>query len=120
MADILIRGVSDDDANILSQKAKAVNEDRIHWLATQLHKLAVVPETYAFRVMGQTGKGTIRRYSDHVNGTSATFRNFNQDEADAMERAENFIRRNAPGDREKAVSLLVSQFGEDNVFEVPA
>jgi hypothetical protein len=29
------------------------------------------------------------------------------------------IRRNQPGDKEKAYNVLVEQFGEDNVFEVP-
>ncbi len=119
--DILIRNVSDEDANALEIKAKAAGADnRGAWLAQQLHSMAGIPERYAYRVMGQVGKGTLRRYSDHVNGTSSTFSNFNQDEADAMQHAENFVRRNAPGDKEKAFELLTSQFGEDQVFEIPA
>jgi hypothetical protein len=82
--------------------------------------MAALPEFYGFRVLGQVGKGMVKRYSNHVNGTGATFSNFNQDEIDAMERAENFIRRNQPGDKEKAYSVLVEQFGDDNVFEVSA
>lgn len=118
--DILIRNISEEDATALDIKAKAAGADsRSEWLAQQLHNMAGIPERYAIRVVGQVGKGAIRRYSDHVNGTSATFSNFNQDEADAMEQASNFIRRNAPGDKEKAFEVLLSQFGEDNVFEIP-
>ncbi|SRR6266568_475881 len=120
MPDILIRDVSPEDAEALKQKAKAAGaEDRQAWLADQLHKMAALPEFYAFRVMGQVGKGKISRHSNHINGTGSTFSNFNQDEADAMQRAENFVRRNQPGDKEKAYDVLVEQFGEDNVFEVP-
>src|SRR6266568_3811014 len=114
--DILIRNISKEDADALEVKAKAAGaDDRGKWLAQQLHSMAGIPERYAYRVMGQVGKGTLRRYSDHVNGTSATYSNFNQDEVDAMEQAGNFIRRNAPGDKEKAFELLTSQFGEDQV-----
>jgi hypothetical protein len=121
MSDILLRGLSKEDADILDLKAKAEGKDRMNWLVDQLHKMAVTPSQYAYRVYGTSGgKGTIRRYSDHPNGTSPTFSNFNQDEADAMEHASNFIRRNAPGDRERAYSILVEQFGEDKVFEIPA
>jgi hypothetical protein len=118
--EILIRDISKEDADALEIKAKAAGADnRGAWLAEQLHNMAAIPERYAFRVHGQVGKGAIRRYSDHVNGTSSTFSNFNQDEADAMERASNFVRRNAPGDKERAYELLSSQFGEDEVFEMP-
>jgi hypothetical protein len=118
--DILVRDISKEDADALDAKAKAAGADnRGEWLAQQLHNLAGVPEVYGFRIIGQVGKGAIRRYSSHINGTSTTFANFNQDEADVMQHAENFIRRNQPGDKERALSLLVSQFGEDNVFEVP-
>lgn len=119
--EILIRNLSEEDGKALTEKAKAAGAaDRAAWLAEQLHNMAVVPERYAFRVYGQSGgKGAIRRHSDHPNGTSETFSNFNQAEANAMERAGNLIRRNGVGDREAAYNVLVEQFGEDNVFEVP-
>lgn len=122
MPDILIRNVPEEVADALDIKAKAAGaEHRQAWLAQQLERLAVTPERYAYRVYGQRGsKGAIRRYSDHVNGTSTTFSNFNQEEASTMERAENLIRRNGIGDKEQAYKLLVEQFGTDQVFEVPA
>lgn len=121
MPDILIRDVSEEVANALDIKAKAAGaEHRMAWLRSQLERLAVTPEQYAFRVYGQSGgKGNIRRYSNHPNGTGSTFSNFSQQEADTMHRAEEFIRRNTPGDRERAFKLLVEQFGTDNVFEMP-
>jgi hypothetical protein len=116
--DILVRDISKEDAEVLNQKARGAGaEDRSHWLTEQLRKLAVLPTRYSFQVYGQVGKGAIRRYSDDVNGTSDTFSNFNEDEAAAMERATNFVRRNAPGDKEQAYQILVTQFGADNVFE---
>ena len=118
--DILVRNIPDEDAEALGVKARAVGaEDRNKWIVQQLHNLAGVPEIYGFRIVGQVGKGAIRRYSSHINGTSTTYNNFNQDEADVMQHAENFIRRNQPGDKERAYSLLTGQFGENNVFEVP-
>lgn len=117
--DLLIRDMPVDALDALTTKARAVDMDRMDFVRKMLVKASALPETYAYRVIGQVGRGTIRRYSSHINGTGSTFANFNQDEADAMQRAENFIRRNAPGDREKAVALLMAQFGEDQVFEVP-
>lgn len=119
--DILIRDISKEDAEALDIKAKGAGaKDRSQWLTEQLHQMAVLPERYAYRVYGASGgKGTVRRFSDHPNGTSPTFSNFNQQEADAMEHASNFIRRNAPGDKERAFNILVETFGPDNVFEVP-
>ncbi len=121
MPDILIRDVPEDVAQALTEKAlRDGTMDRQAWLRKKLTELARVPERYAFRVYGQSGgKGAIRRHSDHPNGTSTTFSNFSQPEASAMEQAENLIRRNGVGDKEKAYNLLVEQFGTDQVFEVP-
>lgn len=119
--DILIRDVPEDVAQALTEKAlRDGTMDRQAWLRKKLTELASVPERYAFRVYGQSGgKGAVRRHSDHPNGTGTTFGNFSQEEADVMHRAEEFIRRNGIGDKEKAYNLLVEQFGIDNVFAVP-
>lgn len=121
MPDILIRDVPEEVAQALTEKAlRDGTMDRQAWLRKKLTELAQVPERYAFRVYGQSGgKGAIRRHSDHPNGTGTTFSNFSQEEARAMEQAENLIRRNGVGDKEKAYNLLVEQFGTDQVFEVP-
>ena len=121
MTDILIRDIPEDVAQALTEKAlRDGTMDRQAWLRKQLIALASVPERYAFRIYGASGgKGTIRRHSDHPNGTGSTYSNFSQAEASAMERAENLIRRNGVGDKESAYNLLVEQFGPDQVFEVP-
>ena len=118
--DLLIRDVPIDALERLSTKAKAVDQDRQDYVRALIVKASALPETYAYRVHGQVGRGVIRRYSNHLNGTSTTFSNFNQDEVNVMREAEDFIRRNAPGDRERAYELLLAQFGPDQVFEVPA
>jgi len=118
-SDLLIRRVPKSVLEALSTKAGGVDQDRMEFVRKMLISASGVPERYAYRIYGQVGKGAIRRFTDHVNGTSSPFANFNQDEADAVNRAEDFIRRNAPGDKEKAYQLLVSQFGEDQVFEIP-
>jgi hypothetical protein len=122
MPDILIRDVPDDVARALTEKAmRAGTMDRQAWIRKKLIELAAEPiitERYAYRVYSESGsKGMIKRYSDHPNGTSATFSNFSQQEADTIHKAEDLIRRNGPGDREKAVALLQGAFEE--VMEVP-
>lgn len=123
MPDILIRDIPEDVANKLTSKAALDGaKDRQTWLREQLVKLASEPEIkerYAYRVFGATGRGNIRRLSDHINGTSATCSQFTRAERETFDRAEALIRRNALGDREKALHLLYEKFGEDNVFEVP-
>ena len=121
MPDMSIRGFSEEDYAALKSQASAAGKSFEAWareilLATL--KAPVVKERYAYRVYAATGgRGKITRHSDHVNGTSATFSGFNQHEADGIKKAEDLIRRNEVGDREKAVALLQQTFEE--VVEVP-
>jgi len=121
MSDLLIRDVSEATLAALSEKAKFDGMDRQTWVRAQLDRIAASPavkECYAYRVYSMSGsRGTIKRHSNHPNGTSATFANFSQEEADIIHKAEDLIRRNGPGDREKAVALLQGMFEE--VMEVP-
>ena len=122
MADLLIRDIPEEVMAALSQKASAAGQDRMSWIRAQLVKLAsepIITERYAYRVYSESGsRGLIRRLSDHPNGVSATYQSFSEDEARAMDKAADLIRRNGPGDREKAVALLQDAFEE--VMEVPA
>lgn len=118
--DILVRNVPEDIDTALKTHAKAAGMDRMEFILSQWQRLLeqpIVTERYGYRVYGKTGQGLIKRYSDHPNGTSATFAEFDQEEANAIKRAEDFIRRNQPGDREKAIALLQEAFGD--VFEIP-
>lgn len=121
MPDILIRDVPEDIANWLTVKAAESGIDRMAYIRNLLTQHAsgpVVKERYAYRVYTTSGaRGKITRHSDHPNGTGSGFSGFNQEEADAMRRAEDFIRRNEVGDREKAVALLQATFEE--VMETP-
>lgn len=121
MPDMSIRGFSEDDYAALKSQASAAGKGLETWARETLLntlKAPVVKARYAYRVYAASGgHGKITRHSSHVNGTSATFSNFNQEEAAAMKRAEDLVRRNEPGDREKAVSLLQQTFEE--VMEVP-
>lgn len=124
MAQKLIRDIPDGTMQAIEVKAAEAGKNAEAYIRDLLIDLAAsgpsVQERYAFRVYGASGsKGQIRRYSDHPNGTSETFSQFNQSEAGAMERAGNLIRRNGVGDKEAAYNLLVEQFGINNVFEVP-
>jgi hypothetical protein len=56
--------------------------------------------------------------SNHPNGIGGGASNFSEEEFEAYKRAEDLIRRNGPGDREKAVAMLQSAF--EDVVEIPA
>jgi len=114
MKDILIRKVSDETHAQLLAKAQASKEGSLEpWLREQLEILAVGPvvkERYAI-IIG--GKGQIRRYNDSL--TSPTFKNTTMEDIQAIEKAANIVRRNAPGDREEAIWMLRNHF--DDVYE---
>src|SRR6202035_521967 len=123
MAQKLIRDIPDEIMERIEERAQTAGTNAEAWIRQQLIALVAPPpisEQYAFRVYGQVGKGAIHRHSNHPNGTGSTFSNLNYDEADAMHRAEDFVRRNGAGDKERAYNLLVTQFVDDNVFEIPA
>lgn len=121
MAQKIIRNIPDDVMAAIEQKAQAAGVSSEEWIRGLLVREASTPivrERYAYRVYAKSGaRGKITRHSDHPNGTSATYENFNEDEAKVLSRAADLMRRNDPGDREKAVALLQSAFEE--VMEVP-
>jgi|SRR4029077_6394241 len=121
MPDMSIRGISQEDYDALKNLAAAAGKSLETWARDTLRSFLYAPvikERYAYRVYSENGgRGKITRRSDDVNGTSETFANFGQEEADALRRAADLIRRNEVGDREKAVVLLQQVFEE--VMEVP-
>lgn len=121
MPDMSIRGFSQEDYAALKGQASVAGKGLETWareilLATL--KAPVVKERYAYRVFSKNGGyGKITRQSDAPNETSDTCRGFSEEEAKVLSRAADLMRRNEPGDREKAVALLQSAFEE--VMEVP-
>ena len=122
MSDLLIRDVPEEIMAALSQKASAAGQDRMPWIRTQLVKLAAEPiitERYAIRFYADDApaKGSIRRFSDGVNGVGGGCSDLSEDQFGAYKKAQDLVRRNSLGDREEAIFLLKSHF--NNVFEVP-
>jgi hypothetical protein len=122
MTDILLRGISDDAASALTQKAQAAGIDRMAWIIDLLTKVAAEPivrERYAYRFYGPgEARGLVRRLSNHVNGVVGGSDHCTMLQMQALSRAQDLMRRNEPGDQLKAYDLLKSHF--DEVFEVPA
>lgn len=121
MPDMSIRGFSEEDYAALKEQARRAGKPLEGWareILLKTLKSPIVKERYAYRVYSKSGgRGKITRYENGPNGTSGTFANFGQEEAEAMRRAEDLMRRNEVGDREKAIALLQDTFEE--VMEVP-
>lgn len=121
MTDILLRGLSEEVANALTQKAQATGKDRMTWIIDLLTRVAsepIVRERYAYRFYGpDDARGIVRRLSDHVNGVGGGYDHCTMKQMQAVSQAQDFMRRNDPGDQLKAYDLLKSNF--EQVFEVP-
>lgn len=122
MANLNVTDLSDEVMQALTAKAYAAGfPDRLAYVRSVLGKAAQEPliaERYAYRVYGEQGKGVIRRQGNHPNDIGGGASNFSEEEFAAYKRAEDLMRRNAPGDREKAVAMLQSVF--EDVIEIPA
>jgi hypothetical protein len=119
MADLLIRDIPEQVMTALSEKAQGAGLDRTAYVRQKLTEIAsepIVKERYAYRVYGKSGKGIIRRLDNHPNGVGGGCSNFSEEEFEAYNKAQDYMRRNGVGDREEAVSILKNAFEE--VFEV--
>ncbi len=117
MSDLLIREVSDEVREALSEKARAEGITREDWLRAQLIKLAAQPTVksrYAFKAYGSDGAfAQIKRlYEGYVQKGA---RNCSQEQFNAYQMAVNYVERNDIGDRELAHDLLSKHF--ETVFE---
>ncbi len=124
MATLTIRGLSDETLQALTQQAANANTNRESWvreLLDQFAQLPVVRESYELRfyqkdILHETVGRLVRdangdtRDSNVVNPTLA--------QLEAYRKARDLVRRNLPGDREKAIAYLSREF--DTVFEAPA
>lgn len=121
MPDMSIRGFSEDDYAALKAQASGAGKGLETWARETLLntlKAPMIKQRYAYRAYATGGgHGKISRHDDGPNGTSATFDHFNRKESEVFRRAEDLIRRNEAGDRERAVALLLQTF--EDVVEVP-
>lgn len=118
MAQFHIRDFPDDLVSKVEALASASNLSREAWLrelVINATKQPVVKKEYSIRVYGAKGKGLIRRYGDGPNNVGGGSNDFSQVEFEAYKKAGDYVSRNEPGDRERAISLLQNVFEE--VFE---
>jgi hypothetical protein len=115
----LICDIPDDVMAAIEQKALAADTNSEEWIRRLLIRVStepVVRERYAYRFYGPgETRGIISRVSN--NGIGGGCQNCTEAQLRAVNRAEDLMRRNEPGDQLKAYDLLKANFEE--VFEVP-
>ena len=123
MPDILVRDVPPEVAEALTERARAAGMDRQEWLRqhfTQLVQLPVVKVSYTFRFFGPQDDvyGYIKRSPTGKIGLQLRpAALLTQEQRLAFRQAGEGVRRNDPGDREKAFKALSGAFEE--VYEIP-
>src|SRR6266568_1599752 len=121
MANLNVTDLPEETMSALTARAHAEGyPDRLAYVRSLLNKAAQEPliaERYAYRLCGKQGKGVIRRMGNHLNVIGGGASNFSEEEFEAYKKASDLMRRNGPGDREKAVALLQGTFEE--VVEIP-
>lgn len=118
MAQFHVRDIPEDVAEKVDALANAASQSRESWLRDLIvaaTKQPVVKKEYTIRVYGANGKGLIRRYGDGPNNVGGGCSGLSQAEFDAYKKAEDYVSRNEPGDREQAIRILSQVFEE--VFE---
>lgn len=123
MPTFTIRDVSDAAAQALKERAAAAGKSTEayirEWIEMQAQQ-PVVKARYTLKATSDDGaRAHIRR--DLLDGERSGIAgrglaNASQKQADAYKQAISLVERNAPGDRERAISLLGAVF--DDVFEV--
>jgi hypothetical protein len=123
MPDILIRDVPSEVADALTERARAAGMDRQEWLRqhfAQLVQLPIVKVRYTFRFFGPQDEvyGYIKRSLDgKISLQLRPVTLLTNEQRLAFRLAGESVRRNDPGDREKAFKVLSGTFEE--VYEIP-
>lgn len=119
MPDVLIRRVSQDVVDALDEKARAAGKDRQTWLLELLEQIAAQPVVKSRYIVKAFGPGAsyafIRRVDNTISDPREGQTNLTQAQRIAYEQALEYVKRNGPGDREEAHSLLSRHF--ETVFE---
>lgn len=123
MPDILIRDVPSEVADALTERARAAGMDRQEWLRqhfAQVIQLPIVKVSYTLRFFGPQDEvyGYIKRSPDGKIGFQLRpVALLTGEQRSAFRLAGEAVRRNDPGDREKAFKALSVAFEE--VYEIP-
>jgi len=122
MPDLLLKDFSPEDLDRLTQVARAAGLDRMNWAKGVLLQAASAPlvrKRYAYRgFAARTGATlTIRRLGDDPDQVASDLAQADPAQAAAEQAACALVRRNAPGDRERALRLLHEAGFE--LFEIP-
>jgi hypothetical protein len=123
MPDILVRDVPSEVADALTERAHTAGMDRQEWLRqhfTQLVQLPIVKVSYTFRFFGPQDEvyGSIKRsHSGKIGLQLRPVTLLTNEQRLAFRQAGEYVRRNDPGDREKAFKALSGAFEE--VYEIP-
>ena len=123
MPDLLVRDVPTDIADALTERARAAGMDRQEWLRqhfAQLVQLPIVKVSYTLRFFGPQDEvyGYIKRSPDGKIGFQLRpVAPLTNEQRSAFRQAGESVRRNDPGDREKAFKALSGAFEE--VYEIP-
>jgi len=111
MAQMSIRMDADQYARIQSA-ARSSGNSMESWARDLLLAAALAPATpERYGIHGRVpGRVTLKRFGARPNETVVSGEGWTLDAADAVKEAEELVRRNEPGDRESAVTLLKAHF----------
>ena len=122
MPDLLLKDFSRGDLDRLTQVAQAAGLDRMNWAKQVLLEAASAPlvhKRYAYRgfAAANGARLIIRRLGEAPDAVGGDLVQADSAQRQADQQARDLIRRNAPGDRERALHLLHEAGFE--LFEIP-
>ena len=116
MPTIVIRDVPASVISSLEARAAAAGMSREAWLRTELEHLSLSPRVMPTYTIWAQGPGeafaVIRRLEDSPEGVIPSSVALTDLQEQAWVAAAHLVRRNRPGDRERAIGLLVPAFAE--------
>ncbi len=125
IATLIVRDVPDRVVDLLDARARAAGTSREAWLREQLVAIAGEADVhmdYAIHFLKRgpsSASGTVVRHEGSTQGSClvGNYGRIPEDAFQAYGKALTLAERNAPGDREQAIAILMGVF--DEVYEVP-
>ncbi|MCG8351684.1 MAG: hypothetical protein MI924_28280 [Chloroflexales bacterium] len=120
MPDLTIRNLPQATIDALSAHAERAGTSREAWLRQELARLVeqpVTPRLYALKALGpDLACAIIRRHNNLPSIADVTGGHWTASQRNVVQEAAELVVRNQPGDRERAIAMLLSVF--EQVFEV--